>query len=493
MNVGRNEVSIGLVDSSLGVGVSKSSIELPVSGQPPVSFASRFVASHLPLKGILLRQFAPDPVKAIAVVPGISLNEGGKQTIPAKCGLEKTLAVSENKTLAGSDSKSGAKAERQISLPSCPTSLPAVAVSISASMSAIDKNNALRHPETIDRATKIHVEATKQVAGHALVHRGDAAPQQVLGMGHIVAPPIQNVALNRSEPPMADTKLLPDSSVTASYDTRDRITKSQVRPLRAVPFTGVTPDVSLQNPIGGGVAGVSGDGKSAAPNQDVLLLPKPSILENVLLVAPLTQGFSVSSTGLSISPRLTLVESKVALSLLETHGHQHGSDPADVAPGTSGYSVDDVSHSVLQASTSALEVGLRNGAHGWVKIRAEVDGGGLVNATLSAKSASGQEMLHRELSGLTRFLQTEQVAVQPSVAEHIVATGLHAGAGSWGGTTDAQSGSQPKGEERLSKVGDSLISSGEGSAQSDTLASRVVDVRPLLRNGENGGWLNVRV
>ncbi len=72
---------------------------------------------------------------------------------------------------------------------------------------------------------------------------------------------------------------------------------------------------------------------------------------------------------------------------------------------------------MLSATPNALEVGIQNGAHGWVRVRAEMTDGGSVNASVSAASLQGQEMLHRELPSLTAYLQLEKVGVN-SVVVH---------------------------------------------------------------------------
>ena len=66
---------------------------------------------------------------------------------------------------------------------------------------------------------------------------------------------------------------------------------------------------------------------------------------------------------------------------------------------------------MLTATPTSLEVGIQNGTHGWLKVRAEMADGGVVNASVSAASSAGQEMLHRELPALTAYLQEEKVAV----------------------------------------------------------------------------------
>jgi hypothetical protein len=72
-------------------------------------------------------------------------------------------------------------------------------------------------------------------------------------------------------------------------------------------------------------------------------------------------------------------------------------------------------HRMLGATPTSLEVGVANGTQGWLKIRAEMTGNGLVNASLSSATPAGQEMLHRELPALTAYLHQEQVTVNAVV------------------------------------------------------------------------------
>ncbi len=83
----------------------------------------------------------------------------------------------------------------------------------------------------------------------------------------------------------------------------------------------------------------------------------------------------------------------------------------------------DAIHKTLMATPTTLEVGVANGTHGWLKIRAEMTGDGAVNASLSTASSSGQEMLHRELPSLTAYLQSERVTVNTVVIQTAVAAG----------------------------------------------------------------------
>lgn len=67
---------------------------------------------------------------------------------------------------------------------------------------------------------------------------------------------------------------------------------------------------------------------------------------------------------------------------------------------------------MLTASPGTLELGLHTGSHGWVKVKAEVDGQtGEVSAVVHAGSAQSAETLHRELPALSAYLEGEQVAL----------------------------------------------------------------------------------
>jgi hypothetical protein len=146
---------------------------------------------------------------------------------------------------------------------------------------------------------------------------------------------------------------------------------------------------------------------------------------------------------------------------------------------------------MLSATPNALEVGIQDGAHGWVRVRAEMTDGGSVNALVSAASPQGQEMLHRELPSLTAYLQQEKVTVN-SVVVHVpvqAAVEVRDSAGLNGGNDQmAQRGSEGGGQfgerptsnesERAMKYRTSGVDE-DGSMQLD-------------RHSVGGGWLSVR-
>lgn len=156
--------------------------------------------------------------------------------------------------------------------------------------------------------------------------------------------------------------------------------------------------------------------------------------------------------------------------------------PAETAPHT------------LIATPTSLEVGVSNGTHGWLKIRAEMADGGAVNTSLSPSSITGQQMLHRELPSLAAYLKSEHVAVnavvvQPMPANGSDARGFFGGTGGNGHGQAQQSGSQARqGQQNAGTPAPGVTSalySGPGTVGED-------EVFPSTSYLPGGGWLSVR-
>jgi hypothetical protein len=147
------------------------------------------------------------------------------------------------------------------------------------------------------------------------------------------------------------------------------------------------------------------------------------------------------------------------------------------------------------ASPTALEVGVPNGTHGWLKIRAEMTSGGMVDASLSTSSSSGQEMLHRELPSLTTFLQNEHVAVNTVVVQPAATAGADfrglAGGMNGDGRGQAQSGSQG-GESRQETAGALLNHSESAKSYVSVPGIGGNDLLSPASYVGGGGWLSVR-
>jgi len=155
-----------------------------------------------------------------------------------------------------------------------------------------------------------------------------------------------------------------------------------------------------------------------------------------------------------------------------------------------------MSHRTLLATPMALEVGLANGTQGWLKIRAEMTDGGIVNASLSSATSAGQEMLHRELPALTAYLQEERVAVSTVIVPATAAAGTdsrfaggmeregngQAQPGSRQGAAEDGQGSIHRSADRTDEIPMYMTSNGvgeDGFLSAGTYAG-------------GGSWLNVR-
>jgi hypothetical protein len=150
----------------------------------------------------------------------------------------------------------------------------------------------------------------------------------------------------------------------------------------------------------------------------------------------------------------------------------------------------------LSATPTALEVGIPDGTHGWLKVRAEITDGGVVNASVSAASAASQEMLHRELPSLTAYLQSEKVAVNSVVVHPPAGTGTES-LGYSAGTDSGASGQTPQGsheggEQRQSSVNAATEATENVSSYQDLRDVGTDGTLPLTAYEGGGSWLSVR-
>ncbi|HEY2038753.1 MAG TPA: hypothetical protein VGG95_03760 [Edaphobacter sp.] len=146
---------------------------------------------------------------------------------------------------------------------------------------------------------------------------------------------------------------------------------------------------------------------------------------------------------------------------------------------------------MLAASPTALEVGVSGGTHGWLKVRAELAGDGVVHASVSSSSTTGTEMLRRELPSLTNYLHQEQLPVG-SVVVHTSSSGMDgrnfAGGGqgqdSGQGTTDPQAGAQQE-RRTVYQAEDSMHSGSSNDMEG-------MDSSLSTGYAGGGGWLSIR-
>ncbi len=154
----------------------------------------------------------------------------------------------------------------------------------------------------------------------------------------------------------------------------------------------------------------------------------------------------------------------------------------------------DATHRTLAASPTTLEVGVSNGTHGWLKIRAEMTGTGGVNASLSTASTSGQEKLHRELPSLTAYLESERVAVNTVVIQPAVTAGtdFRGLAGGMNGDGQGQQSGGQGGENRQGTTGTALNRAEDIRAYVGSNGLGEDDLLSPASYAGGGSWLSVR-
>ena len=151
---------------------------------------------------------------------------------------------------------------------------------------------------------------------------------------------------------------------------------------------------------------------------------------------------------------------------------------------------------LLAATPTSLEVGVANGTHGWLKIRAEMEGG-VVTASLSSGSLVGQEILHRELPSIEAYLRDEKLSVNTLVIKQTQGTDTSGSANSDG---FMQRQGQP-GDQSFSRTNGGIVT-GDKNTWGGSEQEAMYDgwggfgtgggFLPAM-DGGNGSWLNVRV
>jgi hypothetical protein len=211
------------------------------------------------------------------------------------------------------------------------------------------------------------------------------------------------------------------------------------------------------------------------------------------VVHSMSGGTEVSSSIAVVAPGHTVGDLTAIKPVSDAGAHSAGlpieSRDRD-GSGTGAVSADGMSQ-MITATPTTLEVGIPNGTHGWLNVRAEMADGG-INASVSAATSAGQEMLHRELPSLTAYLQQEKVAVN-TVVIHTVAPETLESRGSTTGMDGSSGGQTP---QKNNEGGEQLRNGGRATA------SRADEIVRYQETGEDGllrlatyaggSWLSVR-
>ncbi len=207
--------------------------------------------------------------------------------------------------------------------------------------------------------------------------------------------------------------------------------------------------------------------------------------EDEVIGVPATH--SVPTTPGNIVAEATAGKARVDTASVATATGLNGSDAGVSSVGDG--------HRMVEMTPTALEVGVPSGTHGWLKIRAEMADGGVVNASVSATTSSGQEMLHRELPSLTTYLHEEQIGVGTVVVQTTAATGSReftGGMESDAGREQMQQRGGQEGDSRQDAMGSFFSGSGEGHFQDQQNGTTGIEEITLRNVYAGGNWLSVR-
>jgi hypothetical protein len=162
------------------------------------------------------------------------------------------------------------------------------------------------------------------------------------------------------------------------------------------------------------------------------------------------------------------------------------SSPAAAVPSAAGTDL-----RTLVATPNVLEIGFASGSHGWLRVRAELDGTGEVAASVVAATAGAAEGLHKELPGLSQYLEVEHVALSS-----LVVNASGSGAEAQDATTSAGGNEAPaggrQGSDKKPAQEEACLLSGNARMGAESSWPQTQVPAAMLSHG-SGSWLSVRV
>jgi len=212
--------------------------------------------------------------------------------------------------------------------------------------------------------------------------------------------------------------------------------------------------------------------------------------EGISVLSPGAVGTGVIAVG---TVEQVGVINGAKLPALDTRGHS--TEPLNVSreqggSGVSSPSFEEVPR-MLTATPTSLEVGIQNGTHGWLKVRAEISDGGAINASVSSASSSAQEILHRELPSISAYLEQEKIAVNSLVVQSSgTAAPVDWSASGFGLANDSGGQTSERGAQSEKQLGTADRTPVDGG----NVMSNSVGVDGMLPIAihAGGGWLSVR-
>ena len=209
---------------------------------------------------------------------------------------------------------------------------------------------------------------------------------------------------------------------------------------------------------------------------------------------PSATEFSVTQTitGGQISPPLHLSDTTRTFTVSANGGHFQVS---------SGNSSSTIAPSLTPATTSGpsrLEVGIFDGTHGWLKVRAEITGTGDIATSLTVKAPAVQA-LHAAVPEIAGYLQSEGINIARLDVHSAPIQTLPGAAGEFLSNSGSGSGSQREPETPESAHGSTEVRNDnqqpENSRQGRCVAPgwRMSSLAPIWTQAGacTGGWLSI--
>jgi hypothetical protein len=153
----------------------------------------------------------------------------------------------------------------------------------------------------------------------------------------------------------------------------------------------------------------------------------------------------------------------------------------------------------LVSTPQVLEVGMTGGAHGWLRVRAELGQAGEVTASLVASNIGSAHSLDKQLGAMSAYLKSESVGVTSlAVTAPEKGAGVDVSAGLSQGAAGSSAGQQQRQQQENAATFNGF--GADGSVLNDSSAATVAIASPslgdtptaMLSQG-SGGWLDVRV
>ena len=316
------------------------------------------------------------------------------------------------KPLAVNSATAGKTAASPAALPAAPSAIPSGLAGLSTQASGTAQTSAATFKQSLSVPQAEPITASV-AAEHPLAAAGNQQSAAItIPWNTAATAAAQGAAPVLSAMPASGQVSVPARQPAASQPLpaiSDPLQASSLQPAGkpvTAPKAGGKPSLSTDAPQQTGpVSQTAMQSTGSASPADGKAMPHAPVAALIATAAP-----SVDGTSPVITP-VAMAHTPVAVTALSTP-----TGPALATVGTAGTTLttttaDAIPHTTLSSTPTTLEVGVSSGTHGWLKIRAELNASGTVDASLTGTNAAATGRLHNDLPALSSFLQDEKVAV----------------------------------------------------------------------------------